>query len=1024
MTSPSPSLRQPGSPESLGHDEPDTDKKEEEEEEEAKDAKSEENTQMDNTQKPKTLGKSTPLMHTTNGDDDGSNNEKKEKPKGKKRSSSFNSPQSMSFSNNDNGYSTDSMESIRSSNKKRRRSTSTGYKMHTSKSCDIIKTKSKNSKSTKAADTITATTVNNNSNSKSKSKSKSKSVSKDNGSGGGGGGGLSKGMFSRFYKHSYSPSNLSYYSQDDSTDFLTDGYDDISGPETYSSDSPPSNLSNPQSPGVVSTSSSSGSSSGVSTSSDSGSGGSSGSSSDKRGNKHKGIKRLLNSIRKGAMYPSFVVAYGFSVVLIAVALTMFASFLLSSTMVSRARKHSISCYTELSWRHKDVVVRRLEQVESLAVVQAGVPGLFSPNSSYTVSDVVPFVRTFLNTFDGGYSCGVSRSNGDFVGVYFKGNTMHTDISSGAANNNSFCSYVNDEYKGKTCASQQKFNVLEKKWYRAVANSTKQEDARWTGFVSETDPLYVYSVPVFEDGVFVGVSSASALYESIGTTILAYPENSAPLEEADFVFGIDLSDGSFLGATTVSSSSNNTNSTKHKKVSVMHVGNVEVLDAADALYKQWESSWSSPSVKDITLVTRYGRTVSAAVIERPGMRWAVVMVGFREISTSTMDVVIGPIIIFSVFLLAIFAVGLGIDMISPVTTLSRDMIAISELRFSDVTGRRGFSHLQEIRTAQESFRKMAVGIEVLTKYAPISVVRDVMQSGAEAVVPHAEPMYPVATMFVDIVGLSQLVSGLPPRVFFRLLTHWFQEFSTIIQSTHGTIDKFIGGGILAFYGVPHPVRTPVRGACTAAVEFREAIKRVNKYGEHLSKKQGVVIPALTYRVGVHSGPVLAGHFGYAEHLNYTAVGSATVVASRMEQLGKYFRVTPLVTGTVAHEVANDFLCVFLNLAAHPNCNGGYVHVYHLVGRKKEVPKKYFLIAKTFDQIHTAVQEGDTQRALFTIKSSLENERFKIYNVALKILRQSIEDGRISKDAYSNTSNSSYSKSHDPSSVSSPAFFGVE
>lgn len=808
----------------------------------------------------------------------------------------------------------------------------------------------------------------------------------------------------RNYKRSYSVSNTSCFSQD-SGDFSI-GNDYYSNPDTFDSNSPMS-CASADARSTSSTSSAATVSSNAS---------STAMTSSSGGDKHVGTctRNLfhLKKVLRRLVHPSFVTVYGFCVIIVSIVLTIFTSFLLSDTMLSRARKQAISSYTELSWRHRNLVERRLIQIESSALAQAGFPELYARNTSYDTTKVVGFMTSFLDAFENGYSCSISRANGNFYAAYVQDGTLYTGVASDETGN-MMCSYSNDGYKAP-CADPAEFSVFEKPWYVAVGNSTSADDARWIGFFNEARPLYVFAAPAIDDdGRNVGVSTVSVLYELIGANIISYPESSGE-DNSDIIFGIDLANGAFLGSygleNEVPCVRDDDGTAEIRSLPVASVEDPDILDAAAALYERWGSSWNGTKVKDTTFVTKYGKTVSAAIVERSGLRWAVVMIGFRDYNNGVIDNAVGPGIIFVAFLISIVAVGLSINLMSPITTLSHDMAVVSKLKFNDVTDRRGFSWVKEIRTTQESFRRVAVGIEALSKYAPTAVLRDIMHSGAK-VTPHLDKMSPVTIMFVDIVGLSGIIDSLTYKTqnaFSRVLTRWFREFCTIIQGTRGLIDKFVGGGIIALYGVPHRIRCPEFAAAYAAVEFRAAIKRVNKYGDRLSRKYGVDIPALSYRVGIHGGSVRAGHLGYSEHLNYTAIGTEIVVASKMEQLGKKFHVTPLVTGTIARRISREYLCVFLYLVPYPGCNGEYVRVCHLVGRKKEVPKKYFAIAGVFRKIHACVQEDDKQKALAIINAALGNEKFNIYLKALKCLYQSIIDGGISKNVYSNES-SYYSSS---------------
>ncbi|HEX6011788.1 MAG TPA: adenylate/guanylate cyclase domain-containing protein, partial [Geminicoccaceae bacterium] len=95
----------------------------------------------------------------------------------------------------------------------------------------------------------------------------------------------------------------------------------------------------------------------------------------------------------------------------------------------------------------------------------------------------------------------------------------------------------------------------------------------------------------------------------------------------------------------------------------------------------------------------------------------------------------------------------------------------------------------------------------------------------------------------------------------------------VGETEGTVDKFLGDGMMAFWGAPVPQPDHAERAVRAALLIRDRLARVEGS------------PPLRLRLGVHTGPALVGNIGARDRLNYTLVGDTVNVAQRLEQLGK-------------------------------------------------------------------------------------------------------------------------------------------
>jgi class 3 adenylate cyclase len=133
------------------------------------------------------------------------------------------------------------------------------------------------------------------------------------------------------------------------------------------------------------------------------------------------------------------------------------------------------------------------------------------------------------------------------------------------------------------------------------------------------------------------------------------------------------------------------------------------------------------------------------------------------------------------------------------------------------------------------------------------------------------------MFTDIQDFAPFSDSRDPEEVVRFLNVYFGRMVSIVFDTGGTLDKYIGDGLLAEYGVPLPVGDAPLRAVTAALEMIEALRGL---GERASELAGISIG-----VGIATGPVVAGNIGSLERMEYTCVGATVNAAARLERLNR-------------------------------------------------------------------------------------------------------------------------------------------
>ena len=138
----------------------------------------------------------------------------------------------------------------------------------------------------------------------------------------------------------------------------------------------------------------------------------------------------------------------------------------------------------------------------------------------------------------------------------------------------------------------------------------------------------------------------------------------------------------------------------------------------------------------------------------------------------------------------------------------------------------------------------------------------------------------------------------------LLNEHFGLIAGCVEETEGTIDKYIGDSVMAFWGAPTEMSDHANRACRAALAVRNLIDTDN------TRRIKAGLPAIKMGIGIHTGSAIAGNIGAPSRINYTLVGDTVNLAQRIEQLCKPFAetdsdVTVLVSNVVAQQVTKNF-----------------------------------------------------------------------------------------------------------------------
>lgn len=199
----------------------------------------------------------------------------------------------------------------------------------------------------------------------------------------------------------------------------------------------------------------------------------------------------------------------------------------------------------------------------------------------------------------------------------------------------------------------------------------------------------------------------------------------------------------------------------------------------------------------------------------------------------------------------------------------------------------------VGSRQRAFAQSALG-----KYLPADVAAQIMRD-PEQLSLHGERRN-IFCVFTDLEGFTKLSHATTPETVARLLNEYLDRLSDIVLQHGGTIDKFVGDAIVAFWGAPLSRPDDGPRAAAAAIALYEAGQ---KFRTDLA--EGVPPLGMT-RVGLHVGDAIVGNFGGEGRIQYTALGDSMNTASRLEAANKELKTGVLISAEAAARSGRDDL----------------------------------------------------------------------------------------------------------------------
>jgi adenylate cyclase len=505
----------------------------------------------------------------------------------------------------------------------------------------------------------------------------------------------------------------------------------------------------------------------------------------------------------------------------------------------------------------------------------------------------------------------------------------------------------DDYPQRKAYARREFTMTtggrRPAWYEKArdAGYPVWTEARTIRSGAEALPGITYATPVFsKDGRFIGVTTVDFEISAISRFL-----DANPVGKAGFAFIVEKTDGGDLRVIAHPNPEILTRATKDDRgrtlyefVPSRNLGDervalfMEELSKKNLLYLGHDLWTFQYTAGDTEYYGSYRRMVGS---DLPG--WLIALVIPRNEIMGAVDrnnlemLVIG---VAAFFLILIVSAWVSALVAKPLRRIARDSEAIG--RFELEAEPIEHSMIREVDQLMTATDDMKRGLRSFRKYVPADLVREILASGVEAELGGRNATLTI--FFSDIADFTTISERIDPESLVEQLAEYFEAMSNALrQKPSGTLDKFIGDGIMAFWGAPTPNPEHALTACRAALLCQQRLKELHEKWTREGK------PLFFQRIGIDTGGVIVGNMGSITRLNYTVVGETVNIASRFEGLNKVYG-TRIIIGENTRELVKDHFVVRpLDLVSVKGSAKG-VRIYELIADASEANERTRTIAR--------------------------------------------------------------------------------
>jgi adenylate cyclase len=199
---------------------------------------------------------------------------------------------------------------------------------------------------------------------------------------------------------------------------------------------------------------------------------------------------------------------------------------------------------------------------------------------------------------------------------------------------------------------------------------------------------------------------------------------------------------------------------------------------------------------------------------------------------------------------------------------------------------------------------------------------------------------LTVLFSDIRGFTSISEGMSPEELVTLLNEYLTVMTDIVFKYEGTLDKYIGDAIMAIYGAPIVRQNHPASACQSALHMMRELETLNKRWLSEGKKP------VDIGIGINTGLMMVGNMGSEQRFDYTVMGDAVNLASRLEGANKEYKSHILISETTYDRVKAEFVCMEVDTIRVVGKNIP-VRIYQLLGHEN-IPDTRLAAADSFQK----------------------------------------------------------------------------
>ncbi|MBT3519525.1 MAG: adenylate/guanylate cyclase domain-containing protein [Candidatus Marinimicrobia bacterium] len=227
------------------------------------------------------------------------------------------------------------------------------------------------------------------------------------------------------------------------------------------------------------------------------------------------------------------------------------------------------------------------------------------------------------------------------------------------------------------------------------------------------------------------------------------------------------------------------------------------------------------------------------------------------------------------------------------------------------------------------------------------------------------------LFTDIQSFSGFSEKLTPSELVELLNDYLTEMTDILLENKGTLDKYIGDAIVAFYGAPAPVSDHEYWACLTAVRMQDRLAELREKWQGDGERWPEIVHHMQNRIGINTGPMVTGNMGSAMRMNYTMMGDTVNLAARLEASAKQYGVYIQVAEESYKACKDKFIWRDLDFVIVMGKTEP-AQVFELIAEIGNMPPGYDKLLPAYDEALKLYRNQEWAKAIDAFKASDELE----------------------------------------------------